>query len=169
MPPRRTSTVERLDPPIVHEVMTHTDVEHIALHREPINTVRAFWCYPSNLPVFITISPFPAPSMDTRRKNKSTHPGLPDMTPSQLSSAGLTRTPAPRRKKATKDQQITALQDELRSIRELLSKVSHFTLSTPSRRLPVPLFSRSILTHVRHVAIKHKMQMQTVTPTLELM
>jgi len=66
--------------------------------------------------------------MDTRRKNKSAHPGLPDMTPSQVSSAGLSRTPAPRRKKATKDQQISALQDELRSIRELLSEVPHFTL-----------------------------------------
>ena len=66
------------------------------------------------------------------------HPGLPDMTPSQLSSAGLSRTPAPRRKKATKDQQITALQDELRSIRELLSKVSCVTLSISISTLTNP-------------------------------
>jgi hypothetical protein len=40
------------------------------------------------------------------------------MTPSQLSSAGLSRAPLRRPKKLTKDQQIAALKDELRAARE---------------------------------------------------
>ena len=126
-PPRWTSTVECLDLPGLRGVIFLADMEHVALSQGPINIIRAFWCYPNNPLVFITISLSPL-FMTTRSKNKSTHPGLPDMTPSQLSSAGLSRTPAPRRKKATKDQQIAALQDELRSIQELLSKVPSFYL-----------------------------------------
>ena len=64
-------------------------------------------------------------SMITRRKNKSAHPGTPDMTPLQLLSAGLSHTPKSRRpsaKKLTKDQQIAALRDELRTAQELMSK-----------------------------------------------
>ena len=65
--------------------------------------------------------------MNTRRKNKAAHPGIPDMTPSQLSSAGLSRTSNTRRpsnKKLTKDQQIAALRDELRAAQELISSVT---------------------------------------------
>ena len=66
-------------------------------------------------------------SMNTRRKNKSAHPGIPDMTPSQLLLAGLSRTVNTRRlpgKKPTKDQQIAALKEELRAAQELMSSVS---------------------------------------------
>ena len=66
-------------------------------------------------------------SMNTRKKNRSAHPGIPDMTRSQLSAAGLSRTsktPSTSSKKPTKDQQIAALKDELRAIRELVSIVS---------------------------------------------
>ena len=49
------------------------------------------------------------------------------MTPSQLSSAGLSRTSTAHRpakkKKLTKDQQIAALENELRSTRELILMV----------------------------------------------
>jgi len=60
--------------------------------------------------------------MNTRKKNKSAHPAIPDMTPSQLLSAGLsTCTSATRRssrKKLTKDQRIAALENELRIAQE---------------------------------------------------
>ena len=84
---------------------------------------------PSNL-LFIIVSLSTTPFMkpNTRKKNKSTHPGIPNMTPSQLSSAGLSHTPATRHKKQTKDQQIAALKDELRTVRELISNVTRFTL-----------------------------------------
>ncbi|KAF9642383.1 hypothetical protein BDM02DRAFT_3133127 [Thelephora ganbajun] len=61
--------------------------------------------------------------MNTRQKNKSAHPGIPDMTPSQLTSAGLSHAQdahRPSKKKLTKDQQIAALRDELRVTRELV-------------------------------------------------
>ena len=67
--------------------------------------------------------------MNTRKKNRSAHPGIPDMTPSQLRSAGVSHTPKPRRpstRKPTKDQQIAALQDELRAAQELIQNVSHY-------------------------------------------
>ena len=69
--------------------------------------------------------------MNTRRKNQSAHPGIPDMTPSQLLSAGLSRTPNTRRtpgKRLTKDQQIAALKEELRAAQELMSRVSPLVL-----------------------------------------
>ena len=53
------------------------------------------------------------------------------MTPSQLSSAGLSRGPNARRlpnKKLTKDQQIAALKDELRVTQELISSVFYFSM-----------------------------------------
>jgi len=65
-------------------------------------------------------------SMITRKKNKSARPGIPDMTPSQLASAGLSHAQSTRRpsnKKPTKDQQIEALKSELRAARELISSV----------------------------------------------
>lgn len=60
--------------------------------------------------------------MNTRVKNKSAHPGVPDMSASQLSAAGLSRTSGKR--KMTKDQQIMALKDELRAAKEAISSVS---------------------------------------------
>jgi hypothetical protein len=70
--------------------------------------------------------------MNTHRKNKSAHPGTPDMTLSQLTLAGLshaqnTRHPPPNRK-PTKDQQIAALEDKLRAAQELISNITHFAL-----------------------------------------
>ena len=46
----------------------------------------------------------------TRPKNKSSHPGAPDMTPSQRTLAGIA---PPKKKQPSKDQQIAALKDEL--------------------------------------------------------
>ena len=80
--------------------------------------------------LFIALQLLVTPSMpppNTRRKNKSAHPGTPDMTSSQLASAGLSRTvktPLPSKKKLTKDQQIAALRDELRAAQDLISTVS---------------------------------------------
>ena len=71
--------------------------------------------------------------MNTRKKNKSAHPGIPDMTPLQLASAQLASVDFPRTarrpsKKLTKDQQIAALNDELQALRELVLKVRYFVL-----------------------------------------
>lgn len=55
--------------------------------------------------------------MNTRKKNKSAHPVIPDMSSSQLLAAGLHRTSgtrSPSTKKLTKDQQIAALREEIR-------------------------------------------------------
>jgi len=72
--------------------------------------------------------------MITRKKNKSAHPGIPDMTPSQRASAGLSHARGVRRssnKKQTKDQQISALKDEAQELRELISSVRCFSLCHP--------------------------------------
>ena len=103
-------------------------MDHVPSYRECINTTQALLCHPNNL-LFIIVSLLVAPSMNTRKKNKSKHPGIPDMTPSQLASAGLSRAAATRRRGPTKDQQITSLQDELRDLRELIANVTRFTLS----------------------------------------
>ena len=73
-------------------------------------------------------------SMKTRHKNKSAHPGVPDMTQSQLTSSGLSGAPNARpplrRKRQTKAQEILALQEELRVTRELMiSNVANSFLS----------------------------------------
>lgn len=62
----------------------------------------------------------------TRRKNKSAHPGIPDMSPAQLLSAGLSRaSTAPRPpKKLTKPQEIAALKAEIQSLKELIAMVA---------------------------------------------
>ena len=73
--------------------------------------------------------------MVNRQKNKSAHPGIPDMTPSQLASAGLPVVRCTSKKKLTKDQQIAALQKELREAQELIaSSVTTFIhcASTPT-------------------------------------
>jgi hypothetical protein len=63
--------------------------------------------------------------MVTRGKNKSAHPGIPDMSPAQLLAAGLSHASStPRRpKQPTKAQEIAALKEELRSIKELVALV----------------------------------------------
>jgi hypothetical protein len=110
---------------------TSTDMDHVSSHREHINIIQAFLCYPSNL-LFIVISLSATPFMNTRKKNKSKHPGIPDMTPSQLSSSGLSRVPPANSKKGpTKDQQIAALKDQLKSLRELISNVSRLGSNPP--------------------------------------
>jgi len=65
-------------------------------------------------------------SMNTRKKNKAAHPGIPDMTPSQLASAGLSHASNARRssiKKLTNAQRIAALEEELSAAREFISMV----------------------------------------------
>lgn len=68
--------------------------------------------------------------MNTRKKNKSAHPGIPDMTPSQLASAGLNMSRSSN-KKPTKNQEISALKDELRAVRELVSSMVCLTPHYP--------------------------------------
>ena len=100
---------------------------HVPPLLENINTVQVSPGLPPHRLLFITIQPSATPlifSMNTRRKNRSAHPGVPDMTPLQLLSAGLSHTPNARRpKKLTKDQQIAALRDELRTAQEIMSTV----------------------------------------------
>ena len=109
------------------EATTLAEMDHVPLRREDINTVQGFLCPPNNL-LFIAIALSATRFMNTRAKNKSKHPGIPDMTPAQLASAGLSSTPAACSRKPTKDQQIAALKDELRTIRELISNVSRSTI-----------------------------------------
>jgi hypothetical protein len=106
-------------------VTTVTDMDNTPSNRGHINTIQPFSVSPQHLHLlFIDISLSATPFMNTRRKNKSAHPGKPVMTPSQLSSAGL---PVPRRpKKLTKDQQIAALKDELRAAQEQVRNVFCF-------------------------------------------
>jgi hypothetical protein len=93
-------------------------------NRGHINTIQLFSVLPQHHLLFIDISLSATPFMNTRRKNKLAHPGRPDMTPSQLSSAGL---PVRRRpKKLTKDQQIAALKDELRAAQEQVRNLFRF-------------------------------------------
>lgn len=82
--------------------------------------------------LFITLPLLATPSasmVGTRGKNKSAHPGIPDMTPSQCASAGLPpaqttrRAPnklRPGKKLSVKDQQIADLQEELRIAQETI-------------------------------------------------
>jgi len=97
------------------------------------------------------------PSMVTRKKNKSAHPGLPDMTPSQRASAGLSRAQGARssNKKLTKDQQISALNDEVQELRELILSVCYFSLHCPYSHahiyFPVP-FRQAHSTWRRHTS-----------------
>ena len=71
--------------------------------------------------------------MNTRKKNKSAHPGIPDMSLSQLSSAGsssASKARLPARKKLTKNQEIAALKDELHAAQEsMIASVIDFILS----------------------------------------
>jgi hypothetical protein len=68
-----------------------------------------------SLPLPTTLS-MPPPA--TRSKNKSAHPGAPDMTPSQLASVGLSRPAKP--VKMTMAKEIAALKAELRAAQEAI-------------------------------------------------
>jgi len=104
------------------------EMDHVPLHSKYINTIQVYSRLPHSHLLFIAfqLSATPLMPSTTCKKNKAAHPGIPDMTPSQLSSAGLTRTPNARRpptKKLTRVQQIEALEEELRATRELISSV----------------------------------------------
>ena len=110
------------------------------------------------------------PSMVTRKKNKSAHPGLPDMTPSQRASAGLSHARGARssNKKPTKDQQISALNDEVQELRELILSVCYFSLCRPYS-LCSHLFPSSVPTSMQHVVKTHKFYLtQAVIRTPQL-
>jgi hypothetical protein len=147
------------------------DTDHVLSCREHINTIQAFLCCPSNF-LSIIVSLSATLFMNTRKKNKSTHPGVPDMTPSQLSSSGLSRIPAARSKKGpTKDQQIAALKDELKTLRELISSVSCLNFDSSleyHNALINPFIScRTVQTCVQEVTIRcklHKVRVATLNP-----
>lgn len=110
--------------------------------------------------------------MNTRRKNKSAHPGIPDMTPLQLSSAGLSRTSNTRRpsgKKLTKDQQIALLQDQLHTTQQLFeSRVNPLVLANVYlRRTDEFSVSRPIPTRTPYTMIRwkhHRTRVAILTP-----
>lgn len=83
-------------------------------------------------------------SMNTRKKNQSAHPGIPDMTPSQRASAGLTKNTT-RKKKPTPTQRIAALEEELQAAQDIISRVMNSTflylrlIKLTSFCLPEPL------------------------------
>lgn len=113
--------------------MTFAEMDHVLFCREGIYTAQVFSVSPHHRFLFIIILLSATRSMKTRQKNKSTNPGAPDMTPSQLRSAGLSHTtnarpPSTTSKKPTKDQQIAALKNELRAAQELISSVNYFPL-----------------------------------------
>ena len=68
--------------------------------------------------------------MKTCTRNKSKHPAAPIMTPSQLSTAGIS-TPNPK-KKLTKDQRILTLEEDLCLKRELLRTAAMFISLGPN-------------------------------------
>lgn len=68
------------------------------------------------------------PAVSTRSKNKTKHPGAPDMTPSQLASAGLSRPAKPVKMSMAKE--IAALKAELHAAHEVIY-VSAFALYFP--------------------------------------
>jgi hypothetical protein len=147
------------------------ETDHVLLCREHINTIWKFSGSPQHHHLFIVVSLSAIPSMNTRKKNKSAHPGIPDMTAPQLSLAGLSR-PAvahrPPSKRLNKDQQITALKDELRAVQELVANVTHFTLCCVYYDILITLsFFRTILTRTQNVMVRHmphKTQVVTLTP-----
>lgn len=109
-------------------------------------------------PSVVLLPSIPAPPMNTRKKNKSAHPGIPDMTPYQLASAQLASADFPRpgtarrtSKKLTKDQQIAALKDELRATKELVLNVRYFfTCPSDSYHTHLYLPSRARWTATMH-------------------
>ena len=119
-----------------HATTTSTNTDHVALHRLDKYSpgISPLPQYPLTNLLFIALAPLVTlsiSSMNTRKKNKSAHPGIPDMSALQLASAGLSHIQNARRppsKKPTKDQQIAALKDELRIAREVISNVMCSTL-----------------------------------------
>jgi hypothetical protein len=111
--------------------MWSTETDHVLLPPEHLNTAQFFSVSSQSRLSLIALHLFATLLMpsNTRQKNKSAHPGAPDMTPSQLLSTGLAPPPNARRvpKKLSKDQQIAALKDELRAAQELVLSVAHFT------------------------------------------
>ena len=111
--------------------MTPTKMDHVALH-QAVKYDPAFSLPPQHLPIHILIialspspSATPSVSMNTRRKNKSAHPGIPDMMPLQLASAGLplvkpTRPKPTLKKLSMKDQKIADLEEELRAAQAII-------------------------------------------------
>ena len=114
---------------------TSIEMDHISPHQAlkygpPFSNL--LWHPLIFIPPLVVILPsISAPLMNTRKKNKSAHAGIPDMTPFQLTSAQLASAnfpPQPQAahrslKKLTKDQQIAALKDELRATQELILNV----------------------------------------------
>ena len=115
-----------------------------------INIAHRLTQFPQPHPIFITFllsaTRLAVPMANTRKKNKSVHPGAPDMTPSRLAAAGLSHLSKTRRppKQLTKDQRIAALEEELRIAREFagvssstlaLLNVSHPCFLKPVQRL----------------------------------
>ena len=110
---------------------TSTEMDHVALH-QAVKYDPAFSSPSQHLPIRILIialppspSATPSVSMNTRKKNKSAHPGIPDMTPSQLASAGLplvkpTRPKPTLKKPSVKDQKIADLEEELRTAQAII-------------------------------------------------
>ena len=154
---------------------TSTEMDHVPLHRAHKYTP-AFFELPQYCLIFITLllsATLSTSSMNTRQKNQSSHPGIPDMTPSQLASAGLSHVRNSRRtsnkksnKKPTKDQQIAELKDQLRAAQDLISNVSHFAPHPYLITLTNCLFSRAVRMSL-WPTIVHKSHwlMQAVTPT----
>ena len=137
---------------------TETDHAHCIKH---INTAQISSELPQHPLVFIVLTLFatlPTLSMNTRQKNKTAHPGIPDMTPSQLALAGLpcttnahhTNTSHTSNKKPMKNQQITALKDELRAAQELILNVTSLSLVFGSFYLYPSTFQNGSSKHMVH-------------------
>lgn len=153
--------------PIVATMSTETD--HAPSYQTPKYDL-LFLNLPQRPLIFIPLSIVFSPSiltlsMITRKKNKTAHPGIPDMTPLQLASAGISHPRTARRssKKLTKDQQIAALRDKLRAAEELILNARYFILY-PSNLIHAHVcpFSRARWTTAVH---RHRL-MQVATPSL---
>ena len=114
---------------------------HINTHKSLSEILQ---CCPLSLSIHLllstTLSPLSMSPATTRQKNKTSHPGAPDMTPSQLASAGIARLKKSSSKGPSKDQQITALKEELHAAQEAMSTVSCFFF--------IPFSSRSNVCYV---------------------
>jgi len=87
--------------------------------------------------VYLSVTILSHSSMKTRAKNQSAHPAVPIMTSAQLSAAGISKSRPKRPKKQTKNQQIAALQEDLRAAQEML-QVATTPLRSSFRLLMLP-------------------------------
>lgn len=142
----RTCTTRRLciRIPRTRRRFPSTEMDHVASHQvdkyDPNFSSSLQHRLIHILFIALPLSATPSASMvGTRGKNKSAHPGIPDMTPSQLASAGLPpakttrRAPnklRPGKKLSVKDQQIADLQEELRVAQETIVIFSPLYRST---------------------------------------